>query len=120
MIWVAFIILGIVAAFMFRASRPGTDIRRNGTEADAVVCRIEKERLVYASSYYHWPFCYAYYVKFTDGEGHEAEARLMNPEKRLEAIPPAAGVWCLVAFCVWFFISYLAMNSCSWRLTSAT
>ena len=84
MIWVALIILGIVAAFMFRASRPGTDIRRNGTEADAVVCRIEKERLVYASSYYHWPFCYAYYVKFTDGEGHEAEARLTNPKTQLE------------------------------------
>lgn len=54
--------------------------KRNGTETDATVCRIEQEVRYYHGEKFIYNVCY---VRFLRPDGLENEAKLLNPKKKL-------------------------------------
>ena len=80
---VAFILIAVFVAYFFRSYIwPFAQAKWYGTEADAVVSRIEKDvrstgGTDYATCYYY------YYVTFQTESGLQNEARLLNPKKQL-------------------------------------
>ena len=73
---IAVIVVVIVGGFIYNYLRQ-KKIKENGIEVDAVISRIvEKES---TDSDNNTDYTYEYYVKYTDQNGNQVEAKLSNP-----------------------------------------
>ena len=83
MLNIALAMVGLFAFFVIRTYVWQYSAKRNGLDAEAYVSWIERVVRYGARDGAEYPMTY-YYVRFQKADGSEAEARLLNPSKKLE------------------------------------